>query len=343
MKKAFTLIELLVVIAIIAILAAILFPVFAQAKQAAKKTQDLSNLKQIGTSTLIYINDYDDTLYAHRYNCYLNGVSGTRGICGQYLTTGVVTPSGSFNAANLVSEAKHLDVNSAQRHYWVYMLQPYTKSYPLFKNPGASSKFIPGDASAALCGGATNVAASGCVGTGYGGQNSYGHNDFFLSPAQAFNGSGAFTPVAITNTQVANVASTIMIIDATYYGTGPDVWNMSGKFQENKFSGTELADLRSFIASQSGSNTNQYENYWRNMSVNYQFDAAPTILGATSNQTANADVQKALTAGASFFGGKLNAQFVDGHAKSVNYADAIGNPCLWVSGNGQGATATGCN
>ena len=60
-RKAFTLIELLVVIAIIAILAAILFPVFAQAKNAAKKTQSISNLKQIGTSTLLYSADYDDT------------------------------------------------------------------------------------------------------------------------------------------------------------------------------------------------------------------------------------------------------------------------------------------
>jgi prepilin-type N-terminal cleavage/methylation domain-containing protein len=60
MKKAFTLIELLVVIAIIAILAAILFPVFAQAKEAAKKTQSLSNAKQMGTSMLIYATDYDD-------------------------------------------------------------------------------------------------------------------------------------------------------------------------------------------------------------------------------------------------------------------------------------------
>jgi prepilin-type N-terminal cleavage/methylation domain-containing protein len=62
MKKAFTLIELLVVIAIIAILAAILFPVFAQAKMAAKKTADLSNLKQNMTATLIYANDADDFL-----------------------------------------------------------------------------------------------------------------------------------------------------------------------------------------------------------------------------------------------------------------------------------------
>ncbi|QYK53491.1 MAG: prepilin-type N-terminal cleavage/methylation domain-containing protein [Fimbriimonadaceae bacterium] len=61
-RRAFTLIELLVVIAIIAILAAILFPVFAQAKDAAKKTQSISNLKQTGTSVHIYIADYDDVL-----------------------------------------------------------------------------------------------------------------------------------------------------------------------------------------------------------------------------------------------------------------------------------------
>ncbi|RYG26829.1 prepilin-type N-terminal cleavage/methylation domain-containing protein [bacterium] len=60
MKKAFTLIELLVVIAIIAILAAILFPVFAQAKAAAKKTSSLSNVKQLGTALNIYGADADD-------------------------------------------------------------------------------------------------------------------------------------------------------------------------------------------------------------------------------------------------------------------------------------------
>jgi prepilin-type N-terminal cleavage/methylation domain-containing protein len=69
MRKAFTLIELLVVIAIIAILAAILFPVFAQAKEAAKKSADLSNVKQIGTSMAIYLADNDDVYpSAYYYN-----------------------------------------------------------------------------------------------------------------------------------------------------------------------------------------------------------------------------------------------------------------------------------
>lgn len=59
-SKAFTLIELLVVIAIIAILAAILFPVFAQAKAAAKKTACLSNTKQLGLAAMMYMGDSDD-------------------------------------------------------------------------------------------------------------------------------------------------------------------------------------------------------------------------------------------------------------------------------------------
>jgi len=61
-RSAFTLIELLVVIAIIAILAALLFPVFSQAKEAARKTQCLNNEKQIGLAMMQYLNDYDDTL-----------------------------------------------------------------------------------------------------------------------------------------------------------------------------------------------------------------------------------------------------------------------------------------
>jgi prepilin-type N-terminal cleavage/methylation domain-containing protein len=68
MKKAFTLIELLVVIAIIAILAAILFPVFAQAKEAAKKTSCLSNSKQNALAVLMYNTDYDGVFGQSAYS-----------------------------------------------------------------------------------------------------------------------------------------------------------------------------------------------------------------------------------------------------------------------------------
>ena len=67
MKRGFTLIELLVVIAIIAILAAILFPVFARAREKARQTSCLSNLKQIGLAHMMYAQDYNETFLTGRY------------------------------------------------------------------------------------------------------------------------------------------------------------------------------------------------------------------------------------------------------------------------------------
>ncbi|MGV3723860.1 MAG: prepilin-type N-terminal cleavage/methylation domain-containing protein [Actinomycetota bacterium] len=68
-RRGFTLIELLVVIAIIAILAAILFPVFARAREAARRTMCASNAKQIGTAWMMYTQDYDETVMTFGYHC----------------------------------------------------------------------------------------------------------------------------------------------------------------------------------------------------------------------------------------------------------------------------------
>ncbi|RYG49230.1 prepilin-type N-terminal cleavage/methylation domain-containing protein [bacterium] len=105
-RKAFTLIELLVVIAIIAILAAILFPVFAQAKNAAKKTQALSNVKQSGLANIMYQGDNDDVFSFGCGNTWWGATDGN----------------------------------------WVFNTQPYIKSYGLLLEPNDPKSMATWDA-----------------------------------------------------------------------------------------------------------------------------------------------------------------------------------------------------
>ena len=79
-RQGFTLIELLVVIAIIAILAAILFPVFAQAREAARTTVCLSNVKQLSLGAMMYVQDYDERFWAWNWGFDCNGGNVSNGV-----------------------------------------------------------------------------------------------------------------------------------------------------------------------------------------------------------------------------------------------------------------------
>jgi len=115
LKRGFTLIELLVVIAIIAILAAILFPVFAQARESARKTSCLSNEKQLTLGVLQYVQDYDETLPLSNF------YSG-----GAWAGASVTTPADVFG-------------HTPQRDcFWSNSIQPYVKNVQIYLCPSAS-------------------------------------------------------------------------------------------------------------------------------------------------------------------------------------------------------------
>ncbi|MCU0315099.1 MAG: prepilin-type N-terminal cleavage/methylation domain-containing protein [Fimbriimonadaceae bacterium] len=158
-KRAFTLIELLVVIAIIAILAAILFPVFAQAKASAKNTQDLSNMKQIGTVAQIYSADYDDV----------------------FVPTGASDP---WNSGNQTPFTTPVPPAGNQWNGWGLKLSTYAKNKDIFRSPML-------DRRGAFSGGCASSAGMEMT-------NTYSYN-YLLSGDNSYGSYGPLSPLSRTS------------------------------------------------------------------------------------------------------------------------------------------------
>lgn len=191
-RKGFTLIELLVVIAIIAILAAILFPVFAQARLAAKKTQGLTQAKQIGIATQLYIGDSDDIFFPYR----------------------VSTPNPAYAACVAAGRANcntTFGTNTRPLTFWSQLLQPYIKNKDIFKSPNKPNAWVDEDVN----GGDTEAPFRS-----YGGNNSYGLNTVIFEADISPLGLGA----------IENTSNTLVIVDASYYNVLPKFNGLLRKF-----------------------------------------------------------------------------------------------------------------
>lgn len=203
MRKAFTLIELLVVIAIIAILAAILFPVFAQAKSAAKKASAISNVNQIGKAMMIYTSDSDD-IYPRNDDCYdkssLNGDLNTK----PFNYTGVGCTSAPY----------FYRVN----HYsWQKWLMPYSKSVQVYEHPGRKKNDKIWASDGELMGGfALNLALTGALNT--------------LGKSQTAAGRERNSWLGGTQTAIPDVASAMLLFEFTnaYINFAPTI-NLSSE------------------------------------------------------------------------------------------------------------------
>jgi prepilin-type N-terminal cleavage/methylation domain-containing protein/prepilin-type processing-associated H-X9-DG protein len=135
-KLAFTLIELLVVIAIIAILAAILFPVFARARENARRASCMSNLKQIGLATMMYVQDYDE-----RYPMAIFGDIGNTGANKRDKADGWCD---NMPCAKFSVNDGHGAGGSGYIWSWMDLLQPYTKSVQVFVCPSQKIDYYGG-------------------------------------------------------------------------------------------------------------------------------------------------------------------------------------------------------
>ena len=257
-RAAFTLIELLVVIAIIAILAAILVPVFAQARAKARQASCLSNEKQIGTALMMYAQDYDEVMPGYRF-----GESNT-------------------NQANPYWNDPNVGSQSDRNIFINQVLFPYTKNDDIWKCSSNPKAWVNVDAK--------NVQNSAADFKSYGGQNSYGANNYVFPSKRG---------MALATLEAP--ADTVGFVDTQYYNVLPKGPGAAPCVLKGDPSGT------AFVT------TSFYPQYWKNIGNSYVcFNDCPVPGEA-----------QAIEGGKNRHSGVINVIWLDGHAKAVNYEKLV--------------------
>jgi prepilin-type N-terminal cleavage/methylation domain-containing protein len=199
-RRGFTLIELLVVIAIIAILASILFPVFAQAKEAAKRTTCVSNNHQVGIAVQMYMDQNDDRVPLQSYK-----------LC---------SPTTSTNCTGTV----------ADQSTWALDIQPYMQNMRLMRCPSDSNASDQGLSLDPRTNAAITVAGkqrdfAWMI------RSNYGLNGLYVSPFVLRTGGVAGgEPYPISSSETTSVANTIFAVESVYARSAAGDPQGGGKF-----------------------------------------------------------------------------------------------------------------
>src|SRR5579862_8215770 len=286
MRRAFTLIELLVVIAIIAILAAILFPVFAQAKMQAKKTVDLSNMKQMGLAIVMYANDFDDTPCQASWEFKGTALGNP------------MNPKGKYQV------------------HFTYLLQPYIKNYQIFLAPGDP---LPSQPAFPCPNGTADFGvlnASGQMYCDWQMPNSY---------LPAYNVIPAHDWLPVPYTTFPNPANVISMTDRRYQSTaGANATVYSGKKGVSGFNPSQPCTQEGAVFNPALGLMGVSEPVL-SAGLVYGFWNAPAIVYQNTTMTGGTDDPDPARIWYDQYFNQANYAYADGHAKTQNLGQVL-NP-----------------